>query len=202
MFVCLSHLSKHKFKHSFRDTLNPICSCGFKSTSHYFLHYRMHGPYWTLQKSILYKAQQAGKWLFSLPSCFCSLFAKLSKYSIGGQPLINYFFSANTDSDHNDSDITVEVDDYVAAVYDCKAYVGKVLGVDELDLHISFFAHKDLSISSTFVIPKVPDEVWVAKENILCIVPRPNEDKRGKRARLVLDETVLKTILQMLEAWV
>ena len=97
----------------------------------------------------------------------------------------------------------MEVDDYVAAVYDCKAYVGKALEVDELDFHISFFAHKgDLSISSTFVIPKVPDEVWVAKENILCIVPRPNEDKRGKRARLVLDETVLETILKMLEAWV
>ena len=97
----------------------------------------------------------------------------------------------------------MEVYDYVAAVYDCKAYVGKVLEVDELDVHISFFAHKgDLSISTKFVIPKVPDEVWVAKENILCIVPRPNEDKRGKRARLVLDETVLETILKMLEAWV
>ena len=109
------------------------------------------------------------------------MFAKLSKYSIGGQPLINYFFSANTDSDHNDSDITVEVDDYVAAVYDCKAYVGKVLGVDELDLHISFFAHKDLSISSTFVIPKVPDEVWVAKENMRCYSPKRRQArKKGK----------------------
>ena len=91
----------------------------------------------------------------------------------------------------------------MVTVYDCKAYVGKVLEVDELDVHISFFAHKgDLSISTKFVIPKVPDEVWVAKENILCIVPRPNEDKRGTRARLVLDETVLETIVQMLEAWV
>ena len=91
----------------------------------------------------------------------------------------------------------------MAAVYDCKAYVGKVLELDKLDIQISFFAHEeDLSISTTFVIPKVPDEVWVAKENILCIVPRPNEDKRGKRARLVLDETVLETILKMLEAWV
>ena len=49
-------------------------------------------------------------------------------------------FSANTDSNHNDGDITVEVDDYVAAVYDCKAYVGKVF--DELDVHISFYAQK------------------------------------------------------------
>ena len=34
------HLREHKFKHSFRDTLNPLCSCGLdiETTSHYFLH--------------------------------------------------------------------------------------------------------------------------------------------------------------------
>ena len=34
----LSHLRGHKFKHSFQDTLNPICSCGLdiESTSHIF----------------------------------------------------------------------------------------------------------------------------------------------------------------------
>ena len=33
------HLREHKFKHSFRDTLNPLCSCGLdiETTSHYFL---------------------------------------------------------------------------------------------------------------------------------------------------------------------
>ena len=82
-------------------------------------------------------------------------------------------FSANTDSGHKGGDITAEVNDYVAAVYYCK-----VMEVDELDVHISFFAHKgDLSTSTTFFIPKLPDEVWVAKENILCIVPCPHEDK-------------------------
>ena len=35
----LSHLRKHKFKHSFQDILNPLCSCGLhiETTSHYFL---------------------------------------------------------------------------------------------------------------------------------------------------------------------
>ena len=34
-----SHLREHKFKHNFRDTLNPLCSCSIEveSTSHYFL---------------------------------------------------------------------------------------------------------------------------------------------------------------------
>ena len=35
-----SHLRFHKFKHNFKDTLNPICSCGNVETNiHYLLHY-------------------------------------------------------------------------------------------------------------------------------------------------------------------
>ena len=34
------YLREHKFKHSFQDTLNPICNCGedIETTSHYLLH--------------------------------------------------------------------------------------------------------------------------------------------------------------------
>ena len=37
--VGLSHLGEHKFRHNFRDTLNPLCSCNNEpeSTSHYLL---------------------------------------------------------------------------------------------------------------------------------------------------------------------
>ena len=36
----LSHLREHKFKHSFQDTLNPLCNCGqdIESTTHFSLH--------------------------------------------------------------------------------------------------------------------------------------------------------------------
>ena len=36
----LSHLRENKFKHSFQDTLNPICNRGkdIETTSHYLLH--------------------------------------------------------------------------------------------------------------------------------------------------------------------
>ena len=36
----LSHLREHKFKHSFQDTLNPICNCGndVETAIHFFLH--------------------------------------------------------------------------------------------------------------------------------------------------------------------
>ena len=34
-----SHLNEHKFRHNFKDTTNPMCSCGFESetTDHYLL---------------------------------------------------------------------------------------------------------------------------------------------------------------------
>ena len=36
----LSHLRKHKLKHGFQDTLNPLCSCGndVESTEHFLFH--------------------------------------------------------------------------------------------------------------------------------------------------------------------
>ena len=36
----LSHLRDHKFKHSFQDSLNPICNCGtdVKTATHYLIH--------------------------------------------------------------------------------------------------------------------------------------------------------------------
>ena len=38
--VGLSHLREHKFRHNFRDSLNPICNCSnaIESTKHYLHH--------------------------------------------------------------------------------------------------------------------------------------------------------------------
>ena len=39
MRLGLNHLRFHKFKHSFQNTLNLFCNCGFiETTSHLFLH--------------------------------------------------------------------------------------------------------------------------------------------------------------------
>ena len=41
VWLCLglSHLREHKFKHSFQDTLNPLCNCGMdvESSTHFLL---------------------------------------------------------------------------------------------------------------------------------------------------------------------
>ena len=38
--IGLSYLREHKFKHSFQDTINPLCNCGLdiESTEHFLLH--------------------------------------------------------------------------------------------------------------------------------------------------------------------
>ena len=40
----LSHLSEHKFKYSFQDSLNALCKCGaeVESSSHFLLHYLIY----------------------------------------------------------------------------------------------------------------------------------------------------------------
>ena len=47
----LSHLREHKFKHSFQDSTNPLCSCSLdvESTIHYFL----HSPQFTIERHTL-----------------------------------------------------------------------------------------------------------------------------------------------------
>ena len=42
--LVLSHLRKHKFKHSFQDYLNPLCLCGIdiETSSHFLLHCPRH----------------------------------------------------------------------------------------------------------------------------------------------------------------
>ena len=39
-----SHLNEHKFLHNFKDTINPMCSCGFEpeTTDHYLLRCKLY----------------------------------------------------------------------------------------------------------------------------------------------------------------
>ena len=39
-----SHLNEHKFQHNFKDTINPMCSCGFEpeTTDHYLLRCKLY----------------------------------------------------------------------------------------------------------------------------------------------------------------
>ena len=45
----LSHLREHKFKHSFQDSLNPICSCGDDIET--LAHFLLHCPHYSHERS-------------------------------------------------------------------------------------------------------------------------------------------------------
>ena len=62
----LNHLREHKFKHSFQDTINPLCNCGqdIESSTNFFLYY----PFFINERR-------------TLLSIICSLDSKLLDYT-------------------------------------------------------------------------------------------------------------------------
>ena len=54
----LSHLKEHRFRHDFRDCINPLCSCslGVENTPHFFLHCQ---HYSTFRMGLMNKVNQS-----------------------------------------------------------------------------------------------------------------------------------------------
>ena len=50
-----SHLRQHKFKHGFKETLDPFCFCSIEAelTIHYFLRYHFYNSYQEILKNVL-----------------------------------------------------------------------------------------------------------------------------------------------------
>ena len=47
----LSHLNEHKFRHNFRDTLNPLCTCSLEPET--LKHYLLHCPHYINPRKVL-----------------------------------------------------------------------------------------------------------------------------------------------------
>ena len=47
----LSHLNEHKFRHNFRDTLNPLCTCSLEPETS--IHFLLHCPHYDTQRQTL-----------------------------------------------------------------------------------------------------------------------------------------------------
>ena len=86
----------------------------------------------------------------------------------------------------------------MAAGYDSKVYIGKVLETDDSDAKISFYEHPGtLSIGSIFRKPKKRDEIWDDFVNILYVVPVSAETKRGKK----FEKFVLENVMEKFSVW-
>ena len=73
------------------------------------------------------------------------------------------------------------VGSFVAAVYDRKAYIGKVLDVDsdEGELNISFM--ESVKTNGHFKWPRQEDVIWVKRQAILCSVQELTPTGRSMR---------------------
>ena len=81
----------------------------------------------------------------------------------------------------------------MAAGYDRKVYIGKVLEIDDSDPKILFYVHAGtLPIGSIFREPKKRDEIWADFVNILYAAPVPAETKRGKKFEKFVPENVME----------
>ena len=78
----------------------------------------------------------------------------------------------------NEAAIVPDINDHLAAEYDRKVYVDKVLEIDDSDAKISFYEYAgSLSIGSIFHEPKKSGEIWFDFINILYVVLVPTETK-------------------------
>ena len=107
----------------------------------------------------------------------------------------------NTAVGNNTREVEVKEGEYVASVYihDRKAYFAKVEVVDENngDVFLSFMPPPVTDKVTLYRWPQQPDQVWVEKDCILCIVPEP---MKLSRALKVLLDTV-ETVQRLLEDW-
>ena len=84
----------------------------------------------------------------------------------------------------NSNDIILELNYYVAAVYegDRKVYIRKVSVVDQTEVNVSFFEYKaEIFWNAIFAEPRKKKKIWVELKNFLCILPAPLETKQHKK---------------------
>ena len=75
--------------------------------------------------------------------------------------------------------------DFVAAVYENRWYIGRVVELDNLECEISFMAKS----KNLFKWPNSPDEVWIRIDAILCKISEPMTTGRSQRMfRIQADE--------------
>ena len=132
-------------------------------------------------------------------SCFCA-----SCFKIGFQPNTSCkgWRIANLKQISNVSETTEsilpEINEHVAAIYNQAVYVGKITKIDEKDAYITFYEHNgDITKTTIFRMPKRKDQVWIRFHDIICVLPEPNDTKRGKK----FDEVIVKVIKERFSQW-
>ena len=84
--------------------------------------------------------------------------------------------------------VPYHTDDWVAAVYEQRWYLGKVLESDEDDVHVDFLTEcTGPRLQNKYKWPTRSDSIWVPRENVLCSVNPPKRDSISKRLFVLSD---------------
>ena len=106
--------------------------------------------------------------------------------------------------EQHQSDYELEVGDYIAAFYeeDHKPYIGKIIEADEDDVHATFIEASTSTINyrSSLKWPRHPDEIWIAKSDVLCVIPAPEQQGKSVRS-FTLDQFAMENVLKKYDAW-
>ena len=72
-----------------------------------------------------------------------------------------------------------QVNEYVAAVYEGKWYIGKVVDIDEneREVEIDFMESR----KCLFQWPRIPDLIWLKSKKILCQINAPVATGKSQR---------------------
>jgi hypothetical protein len=76
--------------------------------------------------------------------------------------------------------------DFVAAMYDGHAYVGKVIDIDEGMFEVSFM-EKGSKVKDCLKWPKKEDTIWIEPKNLLCKIQEPKAQGKGMRSFKISD---------------
>lgn len=84
---------------------------------------------------------------------------------------------SNVDSVVSSTEAVVQISVSIAAVYDSKWYVGKVLDTYDNEVEISFMEKKKM----LFEWPRRVDKIWVSNSDVLCTIGAPKETGKSMR---------------------
>lgn len=133
---------------------------------------------------------QPGQIVVRETSCYCERCFTLDSVSVDSPCKWQRHHLTEYQPPESD-EVKPSTDDWVAADYDGKWYIGKVLKVDlqDRDAYITFMQASE-KCEDTFKLPSKPGEVWINFTPILAIIAAPSPYGKTKRQYEVNTETM------------
>lgn len=96
-------------------------------------------------------------------------------------------------------DTTLLLGKFVAVKYDNRPYPGKVIDVDVGEIQVMCMLQVGRKMKNCFFWPKkVQDICWYELQNVISVIPPPNEIQSKESGQYMIDEHVWNDIIKKL----